>query len=84
MVAIDEKSVPSSDASRRCTWPALNHLYQRMALDTLARLHDDRTRDYSPTPYPLPQIDAHINSGGTVSGRQLCSNGQWQPITPGG
>jgi hypothetical protein len=38
----------------------------------------------SPTPYPLNQIDAHFNPDGTVSGWQLYSNGQWQPITPGG
>ncbi len=65
-------------------WPALNHLYQRTTPDALTGLYHEPASDYSPTPYPLPQIDAHINSGGTVSGRQLCSNGQGQPITPGG
>ncbi len=84
MVAIRGKSVPGAESSCRRTRPALNHLYQRMTLDTVTRLHDDRTRGYSPTPYPLNQIDAHFNSDGTVSGWQLYSNGQWQPITPGG
>ncbi len=49
MVAIDEKSMPCSGASRRRAHPLVNNLYQGMTLDAVTGLYYERNRDYSPS-----------------------------------
>ncbi len=49
MVAVNETSMPGSEASRRRTWPLPRNLYQGMALDAVTGLYDDRVRDYPPS-----------------------------------
>ena len=50
MVAIDEKSMPSSEANRRRTQPISDCLYQGMSLDPVTGLYYERNRNYSPSP----------------------------------
>jgi RHS repeat-associated protein len=49
MVAINDNSMPGSDARRRRTQPLVNHLDRGMALDAVTGLYNGRTRDYSPS-----------------------------------
>ena len=49
MVAIDEKSMPCSEASLRRAHPPVDNLYQGMTLDAVTGLYYERFRNYSPT-----------------------------------
>jgi RHS repeat-associated protein len=49
MVAIDEKSMPGSEASRRRTQPTVDNLYQGMTMDAVTGQYYERNRDYSPS-----------------------------------